>query len=184
MKVEDLKKLLQSEEVLSNSDLKEDLESLFNKNRDVSDNLSIYPLNISVDTYKYLLENHNLNLRLFFESIIQCEPGEKHDQLLDLALSRKIDFFSTYSLPSSISISDLEKCFDHGLTLTRAITLVLGCDHNPSDNINIELQEKLVKYLLEKQANFSDVYSVPGYFSEEVYELMLEKGLKVDSLFS
>ena len=52
-------------------------------------------------------------------------------------------------------------------------------NQNDKDKIS---QEKLVNFLLEKNASFEDAYNIPSYFSYETYKSLLTHGLKASRL--
>jgi anthranilate/para-aminobenzoate synthase component II len=172
----DLANLLQKEEVIANADLHKDLKVLLEANKHYN-HMYNYPTSLSINTYQYLFENNHLTAKNIFTDIF-FQDQEKHDFLIDLALSHKIDFSSIYSMPLSASITDLEKFIDNGLTLNNAAKLILA-NNNPN---NHELQIKLMETLVDKGASLVEVNHIPNYFSKETYGYMLEHGLKAISL--
>jgi anthranilate/para-aminobenzoate synthase component II len=181
MQITDLKNLIKTQEILSKPELARELNVFLQANKYYSGNIYSYPTSISVTTYKYLLDNHNLNARLFFNDVFESNSSEKRDQFLDLALYH-VDFSSIYSLPSTMSIIDLEKCLNNGLSLNHAIKLVLSSYYS-KDIKSINAQQELLKYLVEKGANFSEAYSIPTYLNIETYASMLKNGLNPSRIF-
>lgn len=177
---ETLESILKFEDVINNSELKKNLEKLLYDNQSSS---SAYynPSTVSLDSYKYLLINKYLTSKEIFNQALLLESCEKQDKMLELALENEIDFSSMDSLPSNVLPEVLEKCFKSGLTLRQAAKLVVAC-YNGADEGLIANQIKLIEYLVEKNANFSEVYYMPAEFNKETYELMLNNGLKAQAL--
>ncbi|MGB4191275.1 MAG: gamma-glutamyl-gamma-aminobutyrate hydrolase family protein, partial [Rickettsiales bacterium] len=148
---------------------------LLEKQANFSDVYSV-PGYFSEEVYELMLEK-GLKVDSLFSRAIELEPGEKHDQLLDLALSKKVDFSSIYlSLPSSISDSDLEKCFKHGLTieiLIRSIFRELEKAYN-LDSIEYnqaKLTERQIEILNKAKNNDTDINKVFTESIESFYRL-------------
>lgn len=177
---ETLESILKFEEVINNSELKQDLEKLLHDNLSFS---SIYynPSIVSLDAYTYLLSNKHLTPNELFNQAILLESGEKQNKMLELALENEVDFSSMDYLPSNISVEVLESCFKSGLTLKQAAKLIVA-RYNGDDEELVVNQIKLIEYLSEKNANFSEVYYMPAEFNKEIYELMLNNGLKAQEL--
>lgn len=178
MQINHLRALLQKNEIASNSELSRELNILLQANKYATQNILSYPTEISPNTYKYLLENHDLNLTLFFHSILTSELTDEHDKLLDLALSYKIDFSNPTILFSHISSEkDLEKCLKHGLKIEAvAKNIILNLINTP----DIELTLKQIEILKNVDINqvFTDVlyrrnYSIKNSIEEEILEELI-----------
>ncbi len=121
------------------------------------------------ETYELML-NHELKADSIFRMAIELEPGERHDQLLDLALAHKIDFASI-SLPSNISPTDLEKCFSNGLKPEHLVKSILNECRKAYD---LEDTEYTNAYLTEKQLELLNIAIDKGINFNKVFEEFLE----------
>ncbi len=223
MKIDDLKKILETEEVMNNPQLKEELELLL-KNQYSNEVSYIYSgRSFNITTYQYLLERgldakliletaitnhdeklldlvltnkidwnsvsaysiktstlseahklleHGLSSRILLEAALQVESGEKHDQLLELALSSKPNFSKLYYLPDSTSEADLEKMIAHGLSATKLLNL--AC--------NSESSMELFDYLITQIEDFKNIKALPTNLSSEQYQDLIVKGVNPDAL--
>ncbi|MCT4634977.1 MAG: hypothetical protein N4A31_01845, partial [Rickettsiales bacterium] len=122
------------------------------------------------ETYKYLLE-HGLNANHLLSNVFAIELGERHDQLLDLALKYKITPSNIGSIRNNLSKADLDKIIDSGLNPTKFVELTSG------DNF-IELFD----YLTEKEIDVSNLQKIPNNLSYEQYQEILKQGINPDLL--
>lgn len=165
MHKDDLFKLLETEEVKNNPELHKELHTLWEES-----NISISARDIeglSIDAYISLLGS-DLNPSVALEAALILEPGEKRDQLIELALTKKIDWhnFSTSNLPS-LTIMEAEKLLDKGL--------------KPDVILEKTLEDLRKGYEPESEeynsASLSDN-------QKELLELAIEKGADINKVFT
>ena len=99
MSKEELQQLLETEEVINNPKLKQELEKDF------------------------LSRPNNAN-ELFLMAFESPKNSIIREQLLDLALARQVDFDDIGNFKTYISSAELEKCLNHGLDASKALRLM------------------------------------------------------------
>lgn len=175
-----LNTILKSKDAINNLVLKKDLELLLSNNE--HGNIIYNYSNLSLKTYQYLLSRNHIKATTILNIALSTKPCEKHDKLLDLALINNINFETMNYFPGKLSLIDLEKCLNHGLSINQAAKLILSYSHPSNDDDAILNQLKLVDYLARNGAKFSESYWIPQYFPKKTYEFLLKHGLKTQTL--
>ena len=129
---------------------------------------------ISTNNAQKLIEL-GLPAHILLTAALSIKQGERHDQLLDLALANKPNFSKLFYLQESISESDLEAMINSGCSATKILKLALK-----SKNA-IELTYYF-DYLITKGADLTKIYSLSSNLYFETYEDLLTKGLNPNAL--
>ncbi len=147
--------------------------------------ISSYSLRSASITEAEKFLNHGASTKLILETALEQETGEKRNQLIELALTKKIDWNNFY-LSSSISKNQLELFLNNGLPLNKALSSLLKSSYAYNETISKEVQHQieLIEFLVEKGASLRYAYSVSSSFPYETYKYLLEHGLNANHLLS